>query len=160
MSPNPRHSIFILAMTLVPSVEAALYRCEAPDGSVVYQQTVCAGETRGGEVQVDTRPPGGSSAGASGRSGGGTDYSVESQLKAMEAAHERERKERQRDAKSKAPPRERDTRDPAACARHRAEAVRWRETIRNGYRSRDERDYQRHKLEYHQTLVRRYCGED
>ena len=156
MSPVPRHLIFALAMILIPRVEAALYRCQAPDGSVVYQQTQCAGETRGGEIQVDTRPPGGSSAAET----GATDYSVESQLEAMEADRARERKTGEGAARAKSAPRERDTTDPAACSRHRAEAARWREAVRNGYRSRDERDYQRHKLDYHQTLIQRYCGED
>lgn len=150
-----------LVFTSLASVPAgaALYKCQGADGGVTYQQTVCPEPASGGEVSVDTRPPGGMDAA---KAPGGKDYSIESQLEAMESAREKERKARAASAKTggKASATSADTTDMAACAKHEAQTARWRDTIRGGYRSQQEREYQRKMLEHHQALVERYCPPD
>jgi hypothetical protein len=136
---------------------AALYKCEGADGGVTYQQTACPQHSSGGEVSVDTRSPGGAEAAAA---KGGKDYSVESQLEAIESAREKERKARAAGAKGAAGKEARapaDTLDMAACAKHEAQSARWRDAIRGGYRTQHEREYQRKMLAHHQALVERYC---
>ena len=133
--------------------EAGLFKCRLPDGSLIYQQTPCPGTAQGEEVSVDTRSPGGAGAGSSRK-----DYSVESQLKAMETKRESERKAREKAAKHVRQPQPADTYDRAKCSKHRAQTARWRQEVRNGYRNQEEKAHDRHMLEYHQALVDRYCG--
>ena len=144
----------LLVLIAVPA-EAGLFKCRLPDGSIVYQQTPCAGTAQGGEVSVDTRSPGGPGAGA-----GQQDYSVEAQLKAMEAARERDRPTGEEAARETRPPKAVDTRDRARCAKHRAQTAHWRQQVRNGYHNQEEKARNQHMLEHHQALVDRYCGDD
>ena len=149
-------AVAALAAIWALGADAGLYRCIQPDGSISYQQLPCPASADGAELRVDTTPPGGSDAAT-----GNEDYSVQSQLKAMQKARARERAARdkaERAAERRA--RQTDTRDPARCAKHQAQVARWREEVRNGYRSQNEKEYEAHMLEYHQALVERYCGED
>ncbi len=47
--------------------------------------------------------------------------------------------------------------DPVKCARHRAEAAKWEQRLKSGYRTREERTYKQNKLAYHQALIERHC---
>jgi hypothetical protein len=148
-----------LALLAFP-VQAGLFRCEQPDGSVSYQQTACAGSSEGGAVEVDTRPPGGAGSAPSG------DYSVEGQLKQMRPRQDRERKESDQRRKRPAgrtrdgedpPTRAESSLDAAKCARHRAAVADWDMEVRRGYRDRNEKAYNENMLDYHRTQVERYC---
>lgn len=143
----------ILALLFALPVQAGPYKCVGPEGGIVYQQGPCADSHRGGELAVDTRPPGGPDAVPKGK-----DLSVEGQLKAMEAARAKERKARAaatKDDREKAPA---PTYDRAKCAKHQAEVARWREEVRGTYRTQDEKARERHMLEHHQAQVERYCA--
>lgn len=144
--------LLILPLLAALPAEAGLFKCRLPDGSVVYQQTACAGTAQGAEVSVDTRSPGGPGAGSPRK-----DYSVESQLKALESARESERKTRGKTAKETRQLPSVDTYDRAKCSKHRAQAAHWRQEVRNGYRNQEEKAHDQHMLEYHQALVDRYC---
>jgi hypothetical protein len=153
------HSLALLSIAslwLTPGpVRAAAFKCLGPDGHTSYQQTPCPVEAAGGELTPDTRPPGGAEAAAN--SG---DYSVESQLKAMESARQKARKAREQATadERQAQRKTADRYDKARCAKHRAESARWRQAIRNGYRNRDEREQQKQMLKHHEALTERYCA--
>jgi hypothetical protein len=104
---------------------------------------------------VDTRTPGGADALPRGK-----DLSVEGQLKALEAARAKERKASASAAKGAVPHQPADDYDRAKCAKHQAQTARWREEIRGGYRTREERAHDQHMLEHHEALVERYCAPD
>lgn len=143
----------IVLMTLSVPAHGGLFKCLQSDGSVIYQQTACPEDAQGGELSVDTSSPGGGS-GASRQ-----DYSVQSQLKAMESARAREQKARSKSAertrKSQVDPSERY--DRAKCAKHRAKVAQWRQDVRDGYHNQNEKIYEWKMLEHHQALVERYC---
>lgn len=140
----------ILIITL--PVQAGPFKCVQPDGGVVYQQGPCGGPDHGGELTVDTRYPGGADAAAKGK-----DLSVEGQLKALEAARAKERKARVAASKGLVERGPAETYDRAKCAKHRAQTARWRDEVRGGYRTRDEKAHNLSMLEHHQALVERYC---
>ncbi len=135
-------------------VASAPYKCLQPDGSVVYQQTLCAAESAGTELALDSRQPGGA---------GTKDYSVEGQLKALEAARKKT---------AKKPPAEKQRKEPVArarpavitdrarCAKHRAEIARWRRAVRKPYRDRDEQEYKEQMLAHHEAKAERYCTKE
>ena len=147
----------ILPLLVALPVEAGLFKCRLPDGSIVYQQTACAGAAEGAEVSVDTRSPGGA---GSNTGAGQKDYSVESQLKAMESARKVERKQGEKAGKEARQPKSEDLYDRAKCAKHRAQTAHWRQEVRNGYRTQEEKAHDQHMLEYHQALVDRHCVPD
>jgi hypothetical protein len=144
-----------LATLLLPlSVWAGPYKCLQPDGSVVYQETRCAIGTEGGELALDPPPP-------SSHAGKGKDYSIEGQVKAMEAQRNKARKERARAAAQARPAaKKKPGYDRAKCAKNRAEVARWTQKTHSTYRDIGERDYREQKLEYHQALVDQYCRPD
>jgi hypothetical protein len=129
------------------------FKCREPDGSISYQQTSCPQGSDGVEVVADTTPPGGAEA-----PGAAKKYSVQSQLKTLEQQRRRTRKER---AKDETPIRQTKTQtasyDAARCAKHRAEAARWRREVRNGYVDRDQKEQEAQMLKHHEALVLRYC---
>lgn len=143
--------LLILIITL--PVQAGPFKCVKPDGGVVYQQGACGGLDHGGELTVDTRSPGGADAAANSK-----DLTVEGQLKALEAARAKERKSRVDASKGLVERGPTETYDRAKCAKHRAQAARWREEVRGGYRTRDEKAHNLSMLEHHQALVERYCA--
>lgn len=143
----------LLALFIALPAQAGPFKCVQPDGRVVYQQGPCAESDQGGELTVDTRPVGGADAIPKGQ-----DLSVEGQLKAMEAARDKERKARADEAKGAGKKAPAATYDRAKCAKHRAETARWQEEVRGGYRTREEQAHDRHMLDYHQALVERYCA--
>lgn len=146
-----RLHVVVMLLFALP-VQAGPYKCVQPGGSIVYQQGPCGASDQGGELAVDTRPPGGPDAAPK-----GMDLSVEGQLKALESARAKERKSKTaaaKDTKEKAPA---STYDRAKCAKHRAETARWREEVRGTYRTQEEKARDRYMLEYHQSLVARYC---
>jgi uncharacterized protein DUF4124 len=49
--------IFGLTAALPLDASCAIYRCTAPDGSVTYQETACAGSTTGGVANIPTAYP-------------------------------------------------------------------------------------------------------
>jgi len=147
-----RLHLVLLSLIALPA-QAGTYKCVRPDGAILSHQGPCAESSPGGELRVDTRPPGGSNAGP-----GGKDLSVEGQLRSLESARAKERKARARAAKAtREKPRGNDQ-DRAKCAKHRAQAARWQEEVRNGYRTQEEKQHDEHMLEYHQLLVGRYCA--
>lgn len=139
----------------VGPVWAGTFKCQQPDGGIVYQAIPCAAESQGTELELDTRPPSGGEA-----RGKGKDYSIESQLKAMEAERRKALKAqdqagggKHRSAKAASGP------DAAKCAKQRAEVARWRHRANAAYRDQSEKEYKEQTLEYHQALVDRYCKE-
>lgn len=143
----------VLALLIALPVQAGLFKCVQPDGSVIYQQGPCGESDQGGEVAVDTRSPGGPDSAPKGK-----DLSVEAQLKALESARAKERKAKTAGAKETMEKPPAPTYDRAKCAKHRAETARWREEVRGTYRTQEEKARDRHMLEYHQALVARYCA--
>lgn len=155
-------------MTRVPRALAALllmagpvwagpYKCLQPDGRVVYQDVQCAAGSEGAELRLDTGAPGGLGRGQT------QDYSVQGQLKALEAERRRTdqaRKAQERAAETAPAGKKVGGYDRAKCARNRAEAARWRQKVLNGYRDQHEREYQEQKLEYYQALADRFCRPD
>ena len=131
---------------------AGPFKCLHPDGSLSYQETPCPPETDGGELEVDTRRPGGSRA-------GGKEYTVEGQVRALEAERKRAHKALEKRAADSpgatAGPKPR--KNKAKCAKHRAEVARWRRAVRNGYRDKDDREREEQMLEHHRALVEQYC---
>lgn len=132
---------------------AGAYKCRAPDGHISYQEAPCPADSDGGALTPDTAPPGGANARRASQA-----YSVEAQLKALEGARRRAREARE---KAAAAPRgtqaKTDSHDPARCAKHRAEAARWRRKVRNAYRDKDERERETQMLKYHEALIERHC---
>lgn len=143
--------LVLLSLITLPA-QAGTYKCIGPDGAILYQQGPCAESDQGGQLSVDTSPPGGPSADS-----GSKDLSVEGQLRTLESARAKERKARTRAAKATQDRSRGDGRDQAKCAKHRAQAARWQEEVRNGYRTQEEKQHNEHMLEYHQVLVGRYC---
>lgn len=143
----------LVTLLLPLSVWAGPYKCLQPDGSVVYQQTRCAIGAEGGELTLDPAPHAGQ--------GKAKDYSIEGQVKAMEAQRNKARKERARAASPARPTAKvKPDYDRAKCAKNRAEVARWRQKTHSTYRDTDERDYREQKLEYYQALVDQYCRPD
>jgi hypothetical protein len=136
-------------------VWAGPFKCLQPDGNVVYQDARCADGSAGAELKLDTSPPGGEDKGKA------QDYSVQGQLRALEAERrqaDKARKAREKAAAASEPASKKAAGyDRAKCAKNRAEAARWRQKVRNGYRDRDEREYQEQKLEYYQSLADQFC---
>lgn len=150
MGPHP----YLLTLLLIAlPLQAGPYKCVRPDGGIVYQQGPCAASEQGGELAVDTQPPGGADAAPKDH-----DLSVEGQLRAMESARAKARKSRGAEAEDAMGRATSPTYDRAKCAKHRAEAARWREEVRGTYRTQDEKARDRHMLEHHQALVERYCA--
>jgi hypothetical protein len=143
--------LVLLSLIALP-LQAGTYKCIGPDGAILYQQGPCAESSQGGELRVDTRPPGGPNADP-----GSKDLSVEGQLRTLESARAKERKARTGAAKATRDKSRGSGRDRAKCAKHRAQAARWQEEVRNGYRTQEEKQHNEHMLEYHQVLVGRYC---
>ncbi|NEX20502.1 DUF4124 domain-containing protein [Thiorhodococcus mannitoliphagus] len=147
-----------LALLIAADARAGLYKCRQPDGHMVYQQTACGGRADVDPFEIDIRGPNGSEAGASAR-----DYSIGTQAKQMRT--ERERLDRSRRsarrqaaaATKRATGQSPKTPDRAKCAKHRAEAAKWKQKVMQGYRKRTEKDYNEGKLEHHQALVDQYC---
>jgi hypothetical protein len=132
---------------LAPAVSAGAFKCLQPDGSIVYQGAACDPETPGEEIPVESGPaPGGKA----------KDYSIEGQIKALEAQRKKPRAEPDR-AKRKSGAKG-DGPDRAKCAKHRAEVARWQRATKGTYHDEDERQYREQKLEEHRALVERYCG--
>jgi hypothetical protein len=143
----------VLLLTITLPVQAGPFKCAHPDGGVIYQQGPCGGSDQGGEVVVDTRSPGGAEAARK-----ATDLSVEGQLKALEAARAKERKARVAASTGAEEGGPAETYDRAKCAKHKAQTARWREEVRGGYRTRDEKAHDLSMLEHHQAMVERYCA--
>jgi hypothetical protein len=143
----------VVFLLIALPLQAGPYKCVRPDGDIVYQQGPCAATEQGGELAVETRPPGGPDAVPEAK-----DLSVEGQLKAMESARAKERKARASEAKDAKGKASSPTYDRAKCAKHRAEAARWQEQVRGTYRTQDEKARNKHMLEHHQALVERYCA--
>jgi hypothetical protein len=133
---------------------AGPYKCLQPDGSVVYQETLCAIGSATTELTLDPSPP------SHDGKGKAKDYSVEGQLKAMEAERKKAQRERASTPKKRPAGKQKPGYDRAKCAKNRAEAARWRQKTHRTYRSMDERDYREQKLEYYQALVDQYCRPD
>ena len=156
MSQAPR--AFAVLVLMAGPVWAGPYKCVQPDGGVVYQDVQCAGGSEGTELRLDPGAPGGQDQGQA------RDYSVQGQLKALEA--ERRQADKARKAREKAAAetrpaaRKAEGYDRAKCAKNRAEAARWRQKVRNGYRNQDDREYQEQKLEYYESLAARFCRPD
>lgn len=160
---HPARLIGILLMlTAAVPASAQLYKCRRPDGSLSYQQTACAAQAEGDRLHVDIRGPDGRESASS-----DADYSVAAQaerLRTEREARERAHLQARREAEARAralkaatkPDRNTDF-DPAKCARHRGEVAKWRRKVKDGYRTRDEKDYNDSKLEHHEVLVERYC---
>ena len=148
-----------LALLALRPASAELYKCLQPDGRLSYQQTACAPDAAGARLQVDTRGPDGREQASS----AAEEYAVESQAEwlrsereaqeavllearqAAEARHAAQKAERQAQL------------DPAKCARHRAEAAKWREKARGTYRTRAEQEQNDNRLAHHQALIEQYC---
>lgn len=149
----------VLAVLLMTGpVWAGPFKCLQPDGRVVYQDLQCAAGSEGAELRLDTSVPGGEDKGKA------RDYSVQGQLKALEAERrkaDKARKAQEKAAAETAPAgKKAGGYDRAKCAKNRAEAARWRQKVRNGYRDQDEREYQEQKLEYYQSLADQFCRPD
>jgi hypothetical protein len=140
---------------------AGAYKCRGEDGQVSYQGTPCPTGSPGEELTPDTAAP-------SGRQPANVanDYSVAGQLKALESAQRKARKERERDStdphqsdphKSRAKKTKKPQYDAARCAKQRAESARWRREVKNGYLDRDQKEQEEQTLKYHEALVARYC---
>lgn len=155
---SKRLALGLTGLFIAAPVAAELYKCRQPDGRVSYQQTVCSGIAEGDALTVETRGPNGGTSDATER-----DYSVESQLRQMQTAREATELERERARSQTAAEARRsrkvnrDERDPAKCARHRAEVAKWKQKLLRGYRQRSEKEINESKLAYHQTLTDRYC---
>ena len=137
---------------------AELYKCQQANGQISYQQTACADSAGGGALAVDTRAPTDGETGSKNQ-----DYSIESQVQAMQAQREQALKERER-ARKQAETEARRSRtsartehDPAKCAKQRAEVAKWHQKVLNGYRTRSEKELNENKLAYHQALMDRDC---
>lgn len=151
----------LFALTAGPAW-AELYKCRQSDGSLSYQQTACAAQAEGDRLQVDIRGPDGSESASS-----DVDYSVAAQAERLRAEREarehahlqarREAEARARALKAAAKPDRNTDFDPAKCARHRGEVAKWRQKVKGGYRTRDQKDYNDSKLAHHTALVERYC---
>ena len=138
------------------AVQAGLFKCHQPDGSVTYQQTPCPESARQHELDPPASP--------SGSAGPGGDYSVETQLKQMQQSKREEQRERQQ--RRRAVEEEKDKgdsawsgEDTADCANYRAQVAEWKRRNRGGYSNRDDRDYKKNKLRYFQIKAQDACGE-
>ena len=153
-----RLALGLTALCVATQTQAELYKCRQPDGRISYQQAACAELADGQALSVDTRGPDGSTSGPTGQ-----DYSVESQFRQMQAerqAAEMERERARRQAAAEAQRGQRTTggeRDPAKCAKQRAEVAKWKQKLLHGYRTRSEKDINENKLAHHQALADRYC---
>ncbi len=152
------YSVKILSLLLLfPfALQAGLFKCKQPDGSVSYQQTPCPETAHQYELDPNLSP--------SGSAGSGVDYSVEGQLKRMDKSKREERKEREE--RRRAAAEEEDNgeetwsgEDTADCAKFRAQVAEWKRRNLGGYSSRDDRDYKKNKLRYYQIKARDACGE-
>jgi hypothetical protein len=146
---------WILALSLIACpVWAGPFKCLHPDGSLSYQESPCPTESEGGELEVDTRPPGGTRP-----RGKGQDTTIQGQLRALESERKRDEKARERRAPTspKAASGPKPRKNKAKCAKHRAEVARWRRAVRNGYRDKDDREREEQMLEHHRALVEQYC---
>jgi hypothetical protein len=149
---------FIVLVLMVGPVWAGPFKCVQPDGRVVYQDVQCDAGSAGAELRLDPSTPGGQDRGKA------QDYSVQGQLKALEA--ERRKADKARKAQEKAAAatepagKKAGGYDRAKCAKNRAEAARWRQKVRNGYRDQDDREYQEQKLEYYESLADQFCRPD
>ena len=154
MTQAPR--AFAVLVLMAGPVWAGPYKCLQPDGSVVYQDIQCAAGSEGAELRLDPSTPGGPDRGQA------QDYSVQGQLKALEAERRQADKARKAQEKAAAAPAAKkvDGYDRAKCAKNRAEAARWRQKVRNGYRDQDDREYQEQKLEYYESLADQFCRPD
>lgn len=151
----------LLALVAIPA-SAQLYKCRQPDGGVSYQQTACAGQAEGERLQVDIRGPDGRESASS-----NVDYSVAAQAERLRIEREtrermhlqarREAEARSRALRAAAKPDRNTDFDLAKCTRHRGEVAKWRQKVKRGYRTRDEKDYNDSKLAHHEALVERYC---
>ena len=130
----------LLALTAGPAW-AELYKCRQPDWSLSYQQTPCAARTEGERLQVDIRGPDGRESASS-----DVDYSVAAQA---------ERLRTEREARERAHLQAR--REAEARARALKAVAKWRQKVKGGYRTRDQKDYNDSKLAHHEALVERYC---
>lgn len=144
--------LLLLALLLALSAQAGPYKCVQPGGDVVYQQHPCPEADQGGEVSIDTHPPGGP-----GPLPKGNDLSVEGQLRALESARAKAREERAGKGAGSAREGPAPTYDRAQCAKHRAQTARWQEAVRGTYRTQEQKVHNRRMLEHHQALVERYC---
>jgi hypothetical protein len=131
---------------------AGVYKCREPDGHISYQETPCAPDSDGGALTPNTTPPSGANA-----PGPSKAYTVEGQLKALESARRQTRKKREKTAAPRSTQTKTGDYDAARCAKHRAEVARWRRNVRNGYRDRDEREWETQMLIHHEALVQRHC---
>ena len=148
-SRTPRLAAIALCLAASPAW-SAVFKCRGPDGHTSYQQFPCPEPAGGAELSPDTSPP----------SGAGTRVkpaTVETQIEALESAERRARKERKEASESGSPKAPPDERDEARCAKHRAEAARWRREIKQGFRDRDEQEREAQMLQHHEALIRRYC---
>jgi hypothetical protein len=146
--------IFIVGTGAAAPVWAGAYKCRQPDGSIAYQDAACAGEATGEEVKLEPSPSGQDKPRRKAK-----DYSIEGQVKAIEAERRKAHQGRSKSGTDR--PRSdpsRDDRDRAKCAKERAETARWHQAARGTYRDRDEQEYREQTLAYHQALVKRYCG--
>ena len=153
MTQAPR-ALAVLVLMAGP-VWAGPFKCLQPDGSVVYQDVQCAAGSAGAELRLDTSTRGGQDRGKA------QDYSIQGQLKALEAERRQADKAHQTQEKAAAKTgpagKKAGGYDRTKCAKNRAEAARWRQKVRNGYRDQDDREYQEQKLEYYQSLANQFC---
>ncbi len=143
----------IVCLSLCPAWAGA-YKCREPDGHISYQGTPCPLESNGAELTPSIAPPSGAIAPDISKK-----YTVEGQLKALETERRRAHKAREKGSTpSRRTRKQADAHDTARCAKHRAEAARWRREIRNGYLDRDQKEQELQMLKHHQALVERYCA--
>lgn len=132
---------------------AGPYKCREPDGKISYQQVPCPAESAGAELIPDTRLPSGAATATTAKK-----YTVEGQLKALESARRKARQGREKakaNLRAEVKPK---VFDAARCAKHRAEAARWRREVKNGYRDRDQQEQETQMLKHHEALVERHCA--
>lgn len=159
---QPTHSMAPLALAMLGAALCWVtpnpawtetFKCREPDGHIGYQETPCPVDSEGSVLSSSSAPPTGPNATHTSKA-----YTVEGQLKALESQKRQARK-----AREKSSPESSHTQvkpkahDAARCAKHRAEAARWRREVRRGYRDKDERDRRAEMLKHHEALVERYC---
>ncbi|MBK1723639.1 DUF4124 domain-containing protein [Thiocystis violacea] len=150
--------LLVVTVLIAPQARAELYKCQQPNGRIIYQQTACGGHADVEAFAVDIRGPDGSDGAASGQK-----YSIGSQAAQMRAERERlngarlkARQASEAAARRAAADSDKEP-DRAKCAKHRAEVAKWKEKVMKGYRTRTQKDYNDSKLAYHAALVDRYC---
>lgn len=155
MTDQIAHLTAALLITCIGGIaQAGPYKCLQPGGTIIYQQSPCPPAAEGAELRIDTTPPGGA-----GAKMGSRDYSIESQLRSMQGERTRAQQAREKAEKESRGRQDiNDGYDRARCAKHRAQVARWREAIRNGYHSQNEKEYEARMLEHHQALTERYCA--